>query len=115
MNIQEIDKQYVAGTYARFPLLLTSGKGSLVYDENGKEYIDLGTGIAVNTFGIGDEEWKAAVTAQLDKIKGETPEYVIDRLKFKLWDFDDVIQVHDLLEQAYTTIGKVSLFPESFF
>lgn len=56
-----------------------------------------------------------APTAQLDKIKGETPEYAIDRLKFKLWDFDDVIQVHDLLEQAYTTMGKVSLFPEIFF
>ena len=46
MNVKELDKQYVANTYARFPLQLTKGKGSLVYDENGKEYIDLGTGIA---------------------------------------------------------------------
>ncbi len=69
MNIIEIDKQYVANTYARFPLELTSGKGSLVYDENGKKYIDLGTGIAVNAFGVGDEEWKKAVIAQLDKIQ----------------------------------------------
>ncbi|MBQ8394205.1 MAG: aspartate aminotransferase family protein [Clostridia bacterium] len=69
MNVKEIDKQYVAHTYARFPLQLVGGKGSLVYDETGKEYIDLGTGIAVNTFGIGDEAWKAAVVAQLDKIQ----------------------------------------------
>ena len=69
MNIIELDNQYVANTYARFPLQLVSGKGSLVYDENGKEYIDLGTGIAVNAFGVGDETWKAAIIAQLDKIQ----------------------------------------------
>ncbi|MBQ7383433.1 MAG: acetylornithine/succinylornithine family transaminase [Clostridia bacterium] len=69
MMIKEIDKEYIANTYARFPLTLVEGKGSLVYDEDGKEYIDLGTGIAVNTFGIGDEEWIAAVTAQLGKIQ----------------------------------------------
>ena len=69
MNIQQIDKQYVANTYARFPLQLVSGKGSLVYDENGKEYIDLGTGIAVNGLGIADEGWKKAIINQLDKIQ----------------------------------------------
>ncbi|MBO5845343.1 MAG: aminotransferase class III-fold pyridoxal phosphate-dependent enzyme, partial [Clostridia bacterium] len=39
------------------------------YDDNGKEYIDLATGIAVNTFGIGDDEWIAAVNEQLKKIQ----------------------------------------------
>ena len=67
MNIQNIDREYIAGTYARFPLTVVSGKGSLVYDENGKEYIDLGTGIAVNTFGVADDEWIKAVTEQLYK------------------------------------------------
>ena len=69
LNVIEIDKQYVANTYARFPLQLVKGEGSLVYDEKGKEYIDLGTGIAVNSFGVGDKEWKAAVSSQLDKIQ----------------------------------------------
>ncbi len=69
MDIKKIDNAYIAHTYARFDLQLVSGKGSLVYDENGKEYIDLGTGIAVNAFGVGDEAWKAAVIAQLDKIQ----------------------------------------------
>ncbi len=69
MSIIDIDKQYVANTYARFPLQLVNGRGSLVYDEKGKEYIDLGTGIAVNGFGVADEEWIAAVTAQLGKIQ----------------------------------------------
>ena len=60
-SIKELDKQYIANTYARFPLEIVSGKGSLVYDEAGKEYIDLGSGIAVNTFGVADSEWAAAV------------------------------------------------------
>ena len=69
MDIIQLDKQYIANTYARFPLQLVKGQGSRVWDETGKEYIDLGTGIAVNSFGIGDKAWKNAVTAQLDKIQ----------------------------------------------
>ena len=69
MTIREIDNEYIANTYARFPLCLVRGKGSLVYDENGKEYIDLGTGIAVNTFGYSDDEWIGAVTEQLGALQ----------------------------------------------
>ncbi len=69
MDIFAIDKEYIAGTYARFPVQLVGGKGSTLYDEQGKAYIDLGTGIAVNTFGVGDEAWIASVTAQLGKIQ----------------------------------------------
>ena len=47
------DQNYIAGTYKRFPLEIVSGKGSLVYDADGKEYIDMGSGIAVTSFGIG--------------------------------------------------------------
>ena len=69
MTTKELDSLYVAHTYARFPVELTGGKGSLVWDDTGKEYIDMGTGIAVNTFGIADDAWVAAVTAQLGKIQ----------------------------------------------
>lgn len=69
MTIKELDNEYVASTYARFPLTLSSGKGSLVYDEEGKEYIDLGTGIAVNTFGYSDKAWVEAVTEQLSLLQ----------------------------------------------
>ncbi len=69
MNVFELDNAYIAHTYARFPLQLTGGKGSIVTDETGKAYIDLGTGIAVNTFGVADEEWIAAVTAQLGAVQ----------------------------------------------
>ena len=69
MNVKELDKSYVANTYARFPVTLVKGKGSVVWDDCGKEYIDLGTGIAVNSFGIADDEWIAAVTAQLSSLQ----------------------------------------------
>ncbi len=67
--IKETDKQYIAGTYARFPVEIVSGKGSLMYDEKGKEYIDMGSGIAVSSFGISDDEWVNAVAAQLSKVQ----------------------------------------------
>ena len=69
MNIKEKDSKYIASTYARFPICIKSGKGSVVYDDEGKEYIDLGTGIAVNSFGIADDEWVAAVTKQLSVLQ----------------------------------------------
>ena len=68
-ELQTLDKTYVANTYARFPVEIISGKGSVLVDSEGKEYIDLGAGIAVNAFGAGDEVWKSAVIEQLDKIQ----------------------------------------------
>ena len=68
-NIKELDNQYIANTYARFPVCIVEGKGSLAYDENGKEYIDLSTGIAVNTFGYADDAWVSAVETQLKKLQ----------------------------------------------
>lgn len=68
-DIQALDRQYIAGTYRRFPAVLRHGKGSLVYDENEKEYIDLSSGIAVNTFGYADDVWQAAVTAKLGTLQ----------------------------------------------
>ncbi|MBQ2285387.1 MAG: aspartate aminotransferase family protein [Clostridia bacterium] len=69
MNIKEADKQYIMPTYGRFDLCIVKGEGSTYYDENGKKYIDMGTGIAVNTFGANDEEWKNAVIEQIGKIQ----------------------------------------------
>jgi acetylornithine/N-succinyldiaminopimelate aminotransferase len=66
--MKQIDKTYVANTYNRFDLEIVSGKGSLVYDEKGNEYIDMGSGIGVTALGHGDEGWKAAVTEQLGKV-----------------------------------------------
>ncbi len=69
MSIREIDEAFVAHTYKRYPLEIVSGKGSLLYDAAGKEYIDMGSGIAVSSLGIADEGWAAAVTAQLTRLQ----------------------------------------------
>ena len=68
MDTVRKDHEYIANTYSRFPLTLTRGRGSLLYDENGNEYIDLGTGIAVNGFGVADPVWAGAVMAQLNTL-----------------------------------------------
>ena len=65
MNIPQLDSTYIANTYARFPVTIARGKGSLVWDADGKVYIDMATGIAVNSFGIADPAWIRAVTEQL--------------------------------------------------
>lgn len=69
MTIKNIDKQYVLNTYNRFDLHLVEGKGSVVKDENKREYIDLTTGIGVTAFGIADEKWVEAVTNQLTTLQ----------------------------------------------
>ena len=68
-NIIALDQQYVAGTYNRFPVALVSGKGSVFTDVEGKQYIDMGSGIGVTSFGAADDKWVAAVTEQLGKLQ----------------------------------------------
>lgn len=68
-SITSLDQTYVAGTYARFPVELVSGKGSIVTDTAGKQYIDLGSGIGVTSMGFADENWLSAVTAQLNTLQ----------------------------------------------
>ena len=69
MSIKEKDQYYIANTYARFPIEIVSGKGSTVVDSDGKEYIDMGSGIGVTAFGYADEAWQAAITAQLGAVQ----------------------------------------------
>ena len=65
MSTKQLDQSYIAGTYGRFDVALASASGATYRDEDGKEYIDLGSGIAVTCFGACDPEWIAAVTAQM--------------------------------------------------
>ena len=69
LNTMQTDQAYVAHTYARFPVEIVSGRGSEVFDETGKRYIDLTSGIGVDALGVADPEWIAAVTAQLGKVQ----------------------------------------------
>ena len=69
MNTKELDNEYIAHSYGRFDVCLTKGKGSTLYDEQGKKYIDFGSGIGVSAFGICDDEWVNAVSEQLNKVQ----------------------------------------------
>ena len=69
MNVFEKDQMYIAPTYKRFPLEIVRGVGSEVFDSQGKRYIDLGSGIAVTSFGVSDPLWQEAVIAQLGKVQ----------------------------------------------
>ncbi|MBQ1213236.1 MAG: acetylornithine/succinylornithine family transaminase [Clostridia bacterium] len=62
--LMEKDNEFVANTYKRFPVEIVSGKGSIFTDINGKEYIDMGSGIGVNCFGAADDVWAEAVSKQ---------------------------------------------------
>lgn len=69
MNTKELDNQYVAHAYGRFDVALTKGQGSTLYDEDGKKYIDFGSGIGVTAFGINDPVWTKAVEEQLHRVQ----------------------------------------------
>lgn len=57
-------KIYSADTYKRASVVFVKGNGSTLFDENGKEYIDFGSGIAVNGLGYNNKAWVNAVCAQ---------------------------------------------------
>ena len=72
MSFQELRERYqkyIANVYNRFSADICRGEGATLYSEDGKKFVDFGSGIAVNSFGVNDAEWKAAVVAQLDKVQ----------------------------------------------
>lgn len=54
----------MVGTYGRAPVVLVSGKGCKLYDVEGREYLDMTSGIAVNALGHCDPDWVKAVADQ---------------------------------------------------
>ena len=56
--------EYIANSYTRFEVTFVRGEGAYLYDETGKKYIDMGSGIAVNVLGYGNAAWEKAVCEQ---------------------------------------------------
>lgn len=69
MNTKEKDLKYIMHTYGRYDVALKNGKGATAYDEDGKKYIDVSSGIGVNSLGYCDEGWVKAVSAQAGTIQ----------------------------------------------
>ena len=68
-EIIKLHDEYVMGTYARYKVVLKEGKGSTIYDADGKKYIDFTSGIGVNSLGIAHDGWVNAVSGQLGKLQ----------------------------------------------
>ena len=68
-NTKQLDQQYIMHTYGRYDVALARGKGATAYDEDGKKYIDVSSGIGVNSLGYCDEGWVNAVTKQAATIQ----------------------------------------------
>lgn len=63
-ELKELDEQYVANTYARFPVGIVEGAGAACHDTAGREYLDFTSGIGVNSLGFCHNGWVAAVQKQ---------------------------------------------------
>jgi len=50
-SVIELERQYLLQNYARYPLVLRRGRGCWLYDTSGKRYLDLISGIGVNSLG----------------------------------------------------------------
>ncbi|KAF2928969.1 acetylornithine aminotransferase, mitochondrial [Oryza sativa Japonica Group] len=62
--VVEDEARYIVGTYNRSRVVLVAGRGCKLYDADGREYLDMAAGIAVNALGHADPDWVAAVSAQ---------------------------------------------------
>ncbi|MCR5021572.1 aspartate aminotransferase family protein [Ruminococcus sp.] len=69
MNTIEQFNEHVMPTYGRYDLVLDKGAEQTAVSEDGKQYIDFGSGIGTNSLGYCNEEWVDAVCAQVKKIQ----------------------------------------------
>ena len=69
MDIMEQDRNYLGGIYRRQDVVLVEGHGAVCKDIDGREYIDFGAGIGVNSLGYCDTEWCDAVCTQVQKLQ----------------------------------------------
>ncbi len=77
-EIKDRFKQFVAPTYGRFPITLDRGEGAYVWDTDGKRYLDLGGGIAVNCLGHAHPEISQVLAEQSSRLMHCTNFYHFD-------------------------------------
>lgn len=72
-----IDKfnEHIMQSYGRYPMVMEQGQGRRCKDEDGKEYIDFGSGIGTNSLGYCDEKWADAVCAQVRTLQHNSNYY----------------------------------------
>ncbi len=82
LELNTIDKfnEHVMHTYGRYPLVMENGSGRVCTDEDGKRYIDFGSGIGTTSLGYCDEKWADAVCAQVRSVQ-HTSNYYYTRVQ----------------------------------
>ena len=75
MSTIEKFNKHVVQSYGRFPLVMEQGCGRRCKDEDGKEYIDFGSGIGTNSLGFCDEKWADAVCSQVRTLQHNSNYY----------------------------------------
>lgn len=68
LDVKQLDKQYIASTYGRYDVVFTHGKGVYLYDENNHPYLDLTSGIGVNSLGYANDKWVEAISKQASQL-----------------------------------------------
>lgn len=96
--MQKVKEKAVMNTYSRFPVTITKGKGSFVWDEHGEKYLDFTSGIAVCNLGHVPDPVKTAVDEQLDQ----------------LWHCSNLYHIPQQ-EQLAALLTQNSCFDEVFF
>lgn len=81
-NLNTIEKfdEHVMHTYGRYPLVMEKGSGRSCIGEDGKRYIDFGSGVGVNSLGYCDEKWADAVCTQVRTLQ-HTSNYYYTRIQ----------------------------------
>ena len=100
MNYQELkaeENKYLMNNYGRYPIALDHGEGATVWDVEGKKYIDLGSGIGVNSMGYNNRAIIDAITNQAHKLMHTS----------NLFTTEPMIQVAKKLVEKTHLNGKV--------
>ena len=67
-EIKQGEETYIMHTYGRFSIALDHGKGATLWDTEGKKYIDLTSGIGVNSLGHDNDALTTAISEQAHKL-----------------------------------------------
>ena len=73
-TIEEFNS-HIMGSYGRYDLVLESGENETATDENGKQYIDFGSGIGTNSLGYCNADWVEAICTQAHKLQHSSNYY----------------------------------------
>ncbi len=79
VDFQSLDQHFSAKTYARTPVVFVKGQGARLWDEQGRNYIDFGSGIGVMSLGYAHPEWVKAVSAQVASLPHTSNLYYNDK------------------------------------